>query len=76
MVEGASLESLYMGNCIVGSNPILSAILNPQEIQFCISWGFVFFVRYFLNNRHKMGLLKLNSVYFFILLDNFVVFYN
>lgn len=25
MVEGASLESLYMGNCIVGSNPILSA---------------------------------------------------
>jgi hypothetical protein len=26
VVEGASLESLYMGNCIVGSNPILSAI--------------------------------------------------
>jgi hypothetical protein len=25
VVEGASLESLYMGNCIVGSNPILSA---------------------------------------------------
>ena len=25
MVEGASLESLYVGNCIVGSNPILSA---------------------------------------------------
>jgi hypothetical protein len=29
-----------MGNCIVGSNPILSANLNPQEIQFCNSWGF------------------------------------
>jgi hypothetical protein len=41
VVEGASLESLYMGNCIVGSNPILSAILNPQEIQFCNSWGFI-----------------------------------
>jgi hypothetical protein len=26
VVEGASLESLYVGNCIVGSNPILSAI--------------------------------------------------
>ena len=76
MVEGASLESLYMGNCIVGSNPILSAILNPQEIQFCNSWGFVVFVRYFLNNRHKTGLLKLKSVYFFILFDNFVVFYK
>jgi hypothetical protein len=25
VVEGASLESLYVGNCIVGSNPILSA---------------------------------------------------
>ena len=25
VVEGASLESLYMGNCIEGSNPFLSA---------------------------------------------------
>ena len=25
MVEGASLESLYVGNCIEGSNPFLSA---------------------------------------------------
>lgn len=76
MVEGASLESLYMGNCIVGSNPILSAILNPQEIQFCNSWGFVVFVRYFLNNQHKTGIIKLKSVSFLILFDNFVVFYK
>ena len=25
MVEGARLESVYMGNCIAGSNPALSA---------------------------------------------------
>ena len=29
MVEGARLESVYMGNCIEGSNPSLSA-LNPD----------------------------------------------
>ncbi len=34
MVEGASLESLYMGNCIVGSNPILSAIKPKRELRF------------------------------------------
>ena len=27
-VEGARLESVYTGNCIVGSNPISSAIYN------------------------------------------------
>ncbi len=26
LVEGARLESGYMGNCVVGSNPTLSAI--------------------------------------------------
>lgn len=43
VVEGASLESLYVGNCIVGSNPILSAnfktnflglIWNDFELDF------------------------------------------
>ncbi len=29
MVEGARLESVYMGNCIEGSNPFLSAL--PSE---------------------------------------------
>ncbi|AHN72528.1 hypothetical protein CF65_02394 [Aggregatibacter actinomycetemcomitans HK1651] len=28
MVEGARLESVYAGNCIGGSNPPLTAILN------------------------------------------------
>jgi hypothetical protein len=37
VVEGASLESLYVGNCIVGSNPILSAI-KPKQ-----SFGFLFY---------------------------------
>jgi hypothetical protein len=34
VVEGASLESLYMGNCIVGSNPILSAIKPKRLLRF------------------------------------------
>jgi hypothetical protein len=29
VVEGARLESVYTGNRIKGSNPFLSAILNP-----------------------------------------------
>gem|GEM_PF-3992304 len=40
MVEGARLESGYMGNCVVGSNPTLSAkkqattIINfPQKMK-------------------------------------------
>lgn len=30
VVEGARLESVYMGNCIAGSNPALSAERNDQ----------------------------------------------
>ena len=39
MVEGASLESLYVGNCIEGSNPFLSAssIKKPTVVGFFIS---------------------------------------
>ena len=42
MVERASLESLYTGNCIEGSNPSVSAdkASNP-----CIYRGFCFFIR-------------------------------
>ena len=31
LVEGARLESGYMGNCVVGSNPTLSAIKEYQK---------------------------------------------
>ena len=31
MVEGARLESVYRGNSIMGSNPILSAICNVKK---------------------------------------------
>ena len=43
MVEGASLESLYMGNCIVGSNPILSAKFYLMKFYLSILSLFVFF---------------------------------
>ena len=33
MAEGARLESVYTGNRIVGSNPTLSAILIPQDLE-------------------------------------------
>ncbi len=34
MVEGASLESLYTGNCIEGSNPSVSAnALTPDSLR-------------------------------------------
>jgi hypothetical protein len=33
VVEGASLESLYVGNCIVGSNPILSAAFKNAPVR-------------------------------------------
>ena len=47
MVEGASLESLYMGNCIVGSNPISSAnflltFISMRLLYFILSF-FLFF---------------------------------
>ena len=29
MVEGARLESVYTGNCIKGSNPLVSALTRP-----------------------------------------------
>ncbi len=32
VVEGARLESVYMGNCIEGSNPFLSANQNEAPI--------------------------------------------
>jgi hypothetical protein len=31
VVEGASLESLYVGNCIEGSNPFLSAMKTEAK---------------------------------------------
>lgn len=31
MVEGARLESAYMGNCIAGSNPALSAKTHENQ---------------------------------------------
>ena len=31
VVEGARLESVYRGNSIMGSNPILSAITNDNR---------------------------------------------
>ena len=38
VVEGASLESLYMGNCIEGSNPFLSAnkLMLPEREAFLV----------------------------------------
>lgn len=41
MVEGASLESLYVGNCIEGSNPFLSAenaLLPEAHFSFHRAW--------------------------------------
>ena len=38
MVEGARLESVCTGNCIEGSNPLLSAKI---EITICIAYGLV-----------------------------------
>ena len=32
MVEGARLESVFRGNSNVGSNPTLSAILQPMSL--------------------------------------------
>ena len=43
MVEGARLESVYMGNCIEGSNPFLSALLElplgemPERLNGAVS---------------------------------------
>ena len=34
MVEGARLESVYRGNSIMGSNPILSAIIFNSKSAF------------------------------------------
>jgi hypothetical protein len=53
VVEGARLESVYMGNRIMGSNPILSAI--KKALNFSADLDFIFpFYKYksaiFLNN--------------------------
>lgn len=44
MVEGARLESEYMGNCVEGSNPSLSAIkCNSAKLDsFAFDFGFLF----------------------------------
>lgn len=34
LVEGARLESGYMGNCVVGSNPTLSAT-KKEKTPYC-----------------------------------------
>ena len=41
MVEGARLESVYMGNCIEGSNPFLSALLElpSRRDARAVEWG-------------------------------------
>ena len=38
MAEGARLESVYVGNCIEGSNPSLSAILKVIYKQRAWRW--------------------------------------
>ena len=36
MVEGARLESVYMGNCIAGSNPALSAFARRSFAAYAL----------------------------------------
>ena len=50
MVEGARLESVYMGNCIKGSNPFVSAKTNIKPE---ITNGF----RFFYANKCKIKVL-------------------
>lgn len=52
LVEGARLESGYMGNCVVGSNPTLSAIKeylskpHNQAFYFTFKYGLSFLYLY------------------------------
>ena len=43
MVEGARLESVYMGNCIEGSNPFLSAESHCKSPTILFCRAFLFF---------------------------------
>jgi hypothetical protein len=47
VVEGASLESLYMGNCIVGSNPISSANFFLTFVSMRLQYSILFFIFFF-----------------------------
>ncbi len=42
MVEGARLESVYMGNCIEGSNPSVSADGDKQAFRLFVPFLFWF----------------------------------
>ena len=53
MVEGARLESVYRGNSIMGSNPILSAIKKALNSIAALDFIFLFCKdksAFFLNN--------------------------
>jgi hypothetical protein len=66
VVEGASLESLYVGNCIVGSNPILSAIfkiLVKRYMKFSISFFVLFFCVIGLAQTKEIDFSSLDSLY-------------
>ena len=62
MVEGASLESWYTGNCIEGSNPFLSAffkgnLLNNSKLPFLFSKYFQPFSNIQLSDPNELLLL-------------------